>query len=424
MNKTKEILITGFALFAMFFGAGDLILPPFLGFQTGAEWGWVALGFVISAVAIPLIGLYAHAKLQGTMLDFANPISRKFSLVFCVIVYLIAVVLPTPRTAAVTHELAIIPYFDVSPLVTSSIYFALVLLFVWNRSIIIDWIGKYATPLIVIILLVVIFLGSYISGGSFTLSKISNPLSAGILEGYQTFGAIAAVLSGAVVIVTLKKQKDLSFAEKKKFILKASFVAAIGLLIVFVGLIYIGALLQGNFEENATRTEILSKIIFLTLGIYGQAFLSVLITLACFTTAVGVITGTSDFIKELFHDSLRAYQLTVILCCIIGVLVGQLDVNAILMIAIPVLLLIYPITVAMIFLHALPNAFVSRSTFKAVIYTSLLFTIPDVGVAVGIKLLAPIQDWLPLGIYKLGWLLPSTVVFLIRNLLERKKQPV
>jgi len=183
-------------------------------------------------------------------------------------------------------------------------------------------------------------------------------------------------------------------------------------------------LLQGNFEENATRTEILSKIIFLTLGIYGQAFLSVLITLACFTTAVGVITGTSDFIKELFHDSLRAYQLTVILCCIIGVLVGQLDVNAILMIAIPVLLLIYPITVAMIFLHALPNAFVSRSTFKAVIYTSLLFTIPDVGVAVGIKLLAPIQDWLPLGIYKLGWLLPSTVVFLIRNLLERKKQPV
>jgi len=424
MNKTKQIFITGFALFALFFGAGDLILPPFLGVMAGDAWGFVALGFVISAVAIPLLGLYAHAKLQGTMLDFANPISPKFSLIFCVIVYLIAVVLPAPRTAAVTHEMAILPYFEISSLTTSAVYFVLVLLFVWNRSIIIDWIGKYATPLIVLILLLVIVLSIFGSENAFAASKIKQPISEGLLEGYQTFGAIAAVVSGAVVIVTLKKQQALSFVEKKVFIVKASLVAAMGLFIVFVGLIYTGALLQGHFDETATRTEILSGISFLTLGANGQAFLSVLITLACFTTAVGVVTGTSDFIKGLFKESSLAYQLTAILCCIIGVLVGQLDVNTILLIAVPVLLLIYPITVAMIFLHALPNSLITKKTFKAVIYTTLLFTIPDVGVAMGIEFLLPVQEWLPLGIYNLGWLLPAFIVVVLGNLFQTKKRPV
>lgn len=421
MNKTKEILITGFALFALFFGAGDLILPPFLGVLAGEAWTFVALGFVISAVLIPLLGLYAHAKLQGTMLDFANPISPKFSLIFCVTVYFIAVLLPAPRTAAVTHEMAVIPYFDVSSLLTSSVYFALVLLFVWNRSIIIDWIGKYATPLIVFILILIMILSFFTTGTVFEPSKISNPLSTGMLEGYQTFGAIAAVVSGAVVIVTLKKQTDLSFAEKKVFLIKASVVAAIGLLIVFVGLIYTGALLQGNFEETATRTEILAGISYLTLGANGQAFLSVLITLACFTTAVGIVTGTSDFIKGLNNESPFAYQLTAILCCVIGVLVGQLDVNAILLIAVPVLLLIYPITVAMIFLHALPNTWVSKKTFRSVIYTTLLFTIPDVGVAIGIETFMSVQEWLPFGTYNLGWLLPAVLVFILSNLFKTKK---
>jgi LIVCS family branched-chain amino acid:cation transporter len=401
-----------------------LILPPFLGVMAGDAWGFVALGFVISAVAIPLLGLYAHAKLQGTMLDFANPISPKFSLIFCVIVYLIAVVLPAPRTAAVTHEMAILPYFEISSLTTSAVYFVLVLLFVWNRSIIIDWIGKYATPLIVLILLLVIVLSIFGSENAFAASKIKQPISEGLLEGYQTFGAIAAVVSGAVVIVTLKKQQALSFVEKKVFIVKASLVAAMGLFIVFVGLIYTGALLQGHFDETATRTEILSGISFLTLGANGQAFLSVLITLACFTTAVGVVTGTSDFIKGLFKESSLAYQLTAILCCIIGVLVGQLDVNTILLIAVPVLLLIYPITVAMIFLHALPNSLITKKTFKAVIYTTLLFTIPDVGVAMGIEFLLPVQEWLPLGIYNLGWLLPAFIVVVLGNLFQTKKRPV
>lgn len=424
MNKTKEILITGFALFAMFFGAGDLILPPFLGFQTGVDWGWVALGFVISAVAIPLLGLFAHAKLQGTMLDFANKFSPKFSLFYCILVYLIAVILPAPRTAAVTHEMAIMPYFEISALTTSFVYFGLVLVFVWNRSIIIDWLGKYLTPLIVIILLLIIGLSFFVSGSELAPSTRANPFSYGILEGYQTFGAIAAIVSGGVIIITLNKKKTLSYDEKKIFITKASLVAGIGLLLVFTGLILTGALLQNNFDADATRTEILSGISLVTLGNNGRVLLSLLISLACFTTAVGVITGTADFIKGLFKESQFAYHITAVLASGIGVLVGQMNVGSILTIAVPVLLFIYPITIVMIFLHTLPNRWVSVFVFRAVILTTLLFSVPDVLGSLQISFLQPVQNFLPLGIYNVGWLLPAFVVFLLANVSQTKKRPV
>ena len=87
MNKTKQTFIFGFALFAAFFGAGNLILPPLLGFKSGPDWYWVALGFIISATIIPLFAFLGHAKLQGTMFDFGKKVSPHFSLIFCLFVF-------------------------------------------------------------------------------------------------------------------------------------------------------------------------------------------------------------------------------------------------------------------------------------------------------------------------------------------------
>ncbi len=100
MNTTKEILITAFALFSLFFGAGNLILPPYLGYNAGDDWIWVILGFAISAVVIPILAIYGHARLQGTMLDFANKVSPGFALVYSVLVYIISISLPSPASAS------------------------------------------------------------------------------------------------------------------------------------------------------------------------------------------------------------------------------------------------------------------------------------------------------------------------------------
>lgn len=144
MGFKKETLITGFAIFSLFFGAGNLILPPLLGYNSGNQWYLIALGFVISAVFIPILGIFAHARLQGTMLDFASKVHPKFSLVFCILIYLVTITLPGPRTASLTYEMALQPYFTLSSLTLSSIYFSLVLLFTLNRSKILDLLGKYA----------------------------------------------------------------------------------------------------------------------------------------------------------------------------------------------------------------------------------------------------------------------------------------
>ena len=112
MNKTKEIWIAGFALFSLFFGAGNLILPPTLGAKAGLDWWIVVLGFVLTAVTIPILAIFAHAKLQGTLYDFGKKVSPIFSTVYCFLIYIIAIAIPSPRTAAVTHEMTVEPFFE------------------------------------------------------------------------------------------------------------------------------------------------------------------------------------------------------------------------------------------------------------------------------------------------------------------------
>ena len=160
MHKNKrDSIIIGLALFAMFFGAGNLTLPPLLGLQQQSAWTWVSLGFVISGVVLPILAIYAHAKLQGSMFDFGKKVSRKFSVLFCVIIYIIAVAIPAPRTAALTHEMSIAPYIELPSLLTSTVYFILVYLVASNRSKIIDTLGKFLTPLIVTILILIVGIG-------------------------------------------------------------------------------------------------------------------------------------------------------------------------------------------------------------------------------------------------------------------------
>ena len=420
MNKTKEIFITGFALFSMFFGAGNLILPPFLGVQSGDSWSIVTVGFFITAVVIPIIGIMAHARLQGTMFDFGKKVSPTFSIVYCLIVYTISITLPAPRTASVTHEMAIAPFFGSSSLLTSTIYFALVFVFVMNRSKILNLIGKFLTPFIIIILLAVIFVGVTTTPSAINPSSFDTPFVNGLLEGYQTFDAIGAIVVGGVLVISMNFKKDTSFAVKKELISKAGIVAGIGLLIIYAGLIYSGVQFSTTFAKEATRTEILSGLSTQTLGQIGTTFLSVLVALACFTTGVGIITGTADYFKGLFKNSQKAYIITAIIGCLLGVLIGQFDVHYIIVIALPALMFIYPITIVLILLNVMPKKWASPAIFKAVVGVTFLFSIPDfLKFIINPKSLEGIQNIIPFSQHSLGWVLPAVIIFIIVNVLKK-----
>ncbi len=422
MNKTKEILITGFALFSMFFGAGNLILPPFLGLKAGSDWFLVTTGFIAAAVVIPILGIMAHAKLQGTMYDFGEKVSPVFSTVYCFVVYTISISLPVPRTASVTHEMAIAPFFNTSSFVTSSVYFILVFVFVMNRSKILDLIGKFLTPLIVLILLSIICIGIFSAPGGMASPGFKAPFVDGLLEGYQTFDAIGSVVVGGVLIVSLNLKGTFSYKEKKDLIRKAGFVAGFGLLIMYGGLILNGSLFSSVFTSDATRTEVLSGLSTQTLGTIGTTFLSVLVALACFTTAVGIVIGASDYFKGLFNDSQRAYNLTAIAGCLLGIAIGRFDVHFIIDIALPVLMFIYPITIVLIFLNVIPEIFASKTVFKTVVLVTFLFSIPDfLKFFISVEKLGSIQAYIPLSHYSLGWVIPAVITFFTINLFQKKK---
>ena len=403
----------------MFFGAGNLILPPFLGVQSSESWGFVTLGFFITAVVIPVIGIMAHARLQGTMYDFGKKVSPIFSSIFCFIVYVISITLPAPRTASVTHEMAVLPFFGTSSLLTSSIYFTLVFVFVMNRSKILNIIGKFLTPLIIIILLTVIFIGIFTTSEVINPTTFKTPFVSGLLEGYQTFDAIGAIVVGGVLVISMNFKRDATFAVKKELICKAGIVAGIGLLMIYTGLIYSGVLFSNTFGENATRTEILTSLSTQTLGNIGTVFLSVLVALACFTTAVGIITGTSDFFKGIFKNSQKAYTITAIIGSFLGVLIGQFDVHYIIDIALPVLMFIYPITIILILLNVLPEKLASPTVFKFVVGITFLFSIPDfLKFIINPENLTGIQSYIPFSEFSLGWVLPALLIFILVNIFK------
>jgi len=418
MNKTKETVVTAFALFSLFFGAGNLILPPLLGFNSGNLWWLVALGFCISAVIIPILGIFAHAKLQGTIFDFGKKVSPTFSLIYSLLIYAISVSLPSPRTASVTHEIAIAPFFNIPPIYTSIVYFSLVLVFVLNRSKLLNIIGKFLTPAILIILVAIIGITLFSFDFSFGNLTMENPFTAGILEGYQTFDAIGAIVVGGVIIISINlKNKEASYDDKRTLIRRAGWLAGLGLFLIYGGLIITGALMHGSFESTINRTALLNGISLKTLGNAANVFLSILVSLACFTTAVGIVTGTSDFMKHRLSGSRNAYTLTAVIGCVLGVLMGQFNVDYIIAVAVPALLFVYPITIVLTLLNIVPNTYATPKIFKLVIYSTILFSVPAFLSSLGIDDFSSFfTKWIPLSSYSLGWVFPAIIGFVIGNL--------
>ncbi|MGB5464006.1 MAG: branched-chain amino acid transport system II carrier protein, partial [Aureibaculum sp.] len=229
------------------------------------------------------------------------------------------------------------------------------------------------------------------------------------------------LLSGGFVIISLNLSNNYTFEDKKNIIARSGFIAMMGLFLIYAGLIYIGANFNTVFSTDISRTDLLSGLALKTLGNTGSVFLSVLVSLACFTTAVSVVVGTADFFKGLFKESKTAYLTTVVLSCLIGVFVGQMDVSYIIDLALPALMFIYPLSIVLIVLNVLPEKYASRNVFKGVVLVTFLFSIPDfLSFLIPPDALEGIKNILPLSEYSLGWLLPALATFIIINIFQKK----
>lgn len=373
MNRKKEVLILGFALFAMFFGAGNLIFPPSLGIDMGKDWLVAGIGFLLTGVGLPLLGVLAFTKV-GRLEDFSVKISSRFNTLYCTaLVFVIGPLFAIPRTGSTTFEMGVLPSFpNVNPLVlsiiTSIAFFGITLILVIKESKITDIIGKFLTPIILIILAAIAFLGITGNIGTPVDKNITGVFAKGFVSGYQTMDALASVIFGVVIVKGLEGKGIVEEKEQRYFLSGSALIAAIGLGLIYFSLMYLGARVSGVGAFSTTSAALyLAEI---TLGSAGKIAFGICVATACLTTSVGLVAIASDWFARFTPISYKMWS--VIICVFSGVMaIGGVDF--IIKLSVPVLCILYPVTIILILLNVFGVKHVL--VYRAATYTTLVVII-------------------------------------------------
>ncbi len=422
LNAKKMILIT-FMLFSMFFGAGNLIFPTFLGQSAGSNIPLAMMGFIITAVVLPVLGVIVVSKFGGLDL-LGQRVNKYFGIGFAVLIYLaIGPGLGIPRAASLPFEMAIAPYLSDSSyntwlmLLYSFIFFLVALWLCLKPSMLVERIGKFLTPTL-LFLLVFLFVSFLFMGNKVVASPndtySNNAFLAGFSEGYNTMDAIAALNFGLVVATTLNsfgitdKRKELSYS------LKAGLFAGIILALIYMMLGYMGQQSSGVFNsENGAQT--LRLIVYNLYGSYGAILIAAIFTLACLTTCVGLINSISQYFAKLFNK--LSYTKWVLIITSVSFVICNLGLNTILSISIPILNAIYPISIVLILLGLSDrfwknNKLVYPVTITGVALISVIYALEQVNLKLSFLSNFLISN-LPLYSLGYGWVLIFITLFII-----------
>lgn len=347
--KRKDIIVCGFALFAIFFGAGNMIFPPYLGVEAGDRWFTAALGFLLSDPVLPVLGVIVTARLGGRAIDLGKRVGWKFSAVISAIcILIIGPFFAVPRTGATTHEMFIAPNLpSVPPLVTSVVFFGLTLYLVLNPGKVLDYIGQFLTPGLLIILAVI------------TAVAIANPPAAAIAtdtpelfkmsfkEGYQTMDALGASLMSGIVLTDLIRRGYTDDKSQVKASIQIGIIAFICLALVYGSLVYVGSTVSSMFTPDMDRTAILLGTVETLLGGVGKFLLGLGVALACLTTSTGLTSTCGNFFEDVTDGKLQ-YKHIVIVADVIAFAISLIGVEGIIKIAVPVLTAVFPIVIFLI----------------------------------------------------------------------------
>lgn len=410
----------------MLFGAGNLIFPPTVGYIVGDNWKLAALGFCITGIGFPLMGIIASG-FAGTELDhFSDKVSPIFSRIFnTVLILAIGPCLAIPRTGATAFEVMITPYIgnesSIVKYIFLIIYFGVVLLFSLRESEVIDRIGKILTPILLIVLTIIIFKGISTPIGEVVSTETTNNFKYGFYNGYQTMDTLAAIIFASIILKTITaKNKELGKKEQLSFLLKASAIAVCGLAIVYGGLLYIGATSTAVLENKGT-TQLLNTIVAELLGKNGSMLLGICVAGACLTTAIGLTATVGDYFSSIFK---MRYEKIVVINVLVSLIFAGFGVDLIVQVAAPILVFIYPIAIVLIILNLFKEYLQNKGIFigsvigagiiGAIEASEMLGTCPALVYNLYLKL--PFQD------YGLAWILPSIVVGGIFGMIEKIKK--
>ena len=422
MYKTKDVLLTGFALFAMLFGAGNLIFPPMLGYETNSSWVPTMLAFTITGVGFPFLGILSVSIVGNGIKDFANRVSPTFSKIFAIISILaIGPMLAIPRTGATAYEITFL-YNGMESSIYKYIYlicyFGIVILFSLRANKVIERVGKILTPILLILLFLIIIKGIFFANLSVKPDIYPHAFKRGFLEGYQTMDTIASIAYAGIILNAIKNGRSLSHKQEFSFLIKAGLVAILSLALIYGGFAFVGAKMHSVLVTK-DKIELLVKTTSYLLGDYGNLILAICVAGACLTTAIGLVATVGEFFSSITSFK---YEKIVIFTVIISFLLSILGVESIIRISVPILVFIYPVMISLIILNLFGKYIRNDYVYKGVVlFTGIIGLIESLE-SLGIEnyYTNSILEILPFSDYGLTWLFPGLIGYILFSFMFRK----
>jgi len=430
-KKLLDTIIIGFALFAIFFGAGNLIFPPYLGVTAGENWGIATLAFLISDPLLSIIAVMVVAALGGSALNVGRRVHPLFaSALAAICVLLIGPIFAVPRTGASTHEIFVQSYFPEAPQwITSLVFFGIVLWITYQENSVMDAIGKYLTPILLIILFL-IFVGAVLQpNASFAATDRTGLFAQGFKEGYQTMDVLGAPLLAGVVMKDITRRGYLNKKDQFRMMFGVGIVAFILLAVVYSTLAYSGASMSTVIDTTAQRAAMLTTIVKNLLGSWGQLAMGLAVCFACLTTAIGLTTTCGQYFEEVFKGKI-SYKKTILVTVAVEFIISLVGVDSLINLAVPVLTFIFPIMIALILFSAFDQYIPYDWTYLGAVVgagiVGLVQGINTLSQLLGGKLLGDAVKLIgtfPLATYGLEWIVPTFVGALIFTILAAILKP-
>lgn len=358
-----DIIVIGFALFAMFFGAGNLIFPPMLGYIYGDKWLLASIAFTIVGVGLTLIAVISMAKRKGNIFTFTSLAGDKLSKTIILIIALcIGPLGAIPRTAATSFEMVESAGFNINILVFTLIFFALSLFFSLSKNSVVDLIGKFLTPLLLISLLIMIIVGMLnpIGDTKNVDMALKTIFSNSMLEGYNTMDTLAALAFTPIIVESIIKKGYKNDLLKKT--IEASLIAVIGLAFVYISLTFLGSSASKSIDTDS-RVTLLNFISSSILGNKGKFVLLLAIIMACFTTSIGLISSISNIFVEFSKNKLK-YKPVAWVIAIVSLLLSVLGVESIVRLTGPFLQFVYPLAILLVFFNLIGKNSIDKLVIK------------------------------------------------------------
>lgn len=417
-KKLSNILTLGFALFAMFFGAGNLLLPPLIGVEVGSNYLVAMLSFGLTGILLPFTGILSVVYSGDSFNDLGHRVNKHLAAILGTIIMIcIGPLIAIPRTAATTYEVGLKPFFpEMNPIWGSIIFFIITLALAIRPSKVVDVIGNYLTPILLVLLALLIAVGIISPTSTLEISEMTmiQSFSRGFIEGYQTLDVLASVIFAGIIINAARDKGYTDTKSKSQVVIVSGLLSTTCLLFVYGGLIYLGAT-SGVTDTGISRAELLIHISRNILGDYGLIAIALCMAFACLTTSIALTSAVATFFSQLSKGKL-SYMVVAIICTVISFGLSVKGVDEIINFAYPPLAFVYPITITLvIYIVIFGRNIKSKTPYIGALLASTLIAILGLLKILGFfdeNMLSNLNK-IPFFEYDLGWIVPSIIGFII-----------